>query len=372
MSPRAAVLRPFLASRAAVFAVAWISLVVAPITDTKLWRAFPTCPALDGWARWDSGWYAGIALRGYNYTPGTWSNVNFFPLYPWLTHLLSFPLQLLLPQPQAFYLTGMLLSLGTFWLALVGLWQLIQPQWGEEIAQKTLWLLAFFPFSLFFSAVYTESVFLALTVWTLVFARQQRWFLACLLASLAAVTRSVGGLIGLTLAVEYLHQRRLRPDRQILWFLVVPLPLIALMFWWNARFGEPLPFLKTYTTVWDKRPGLSRLIDVLNSVRNPHEDPVLRLQNAVYFAVIFAAIGLCLARMRQLGPALAGYAIVSALIVAATGFNGAGRYAAVLFPAFLALAMLLKNQRWFLTVMALQIPLCLWFTWDFAHAWRVN
>lgn len=365
MSSWRAAIAPFVATRIALFIFAWLSLVYSA-PDPKLWRAFPDALGLDGWARWDSGWYESIATEGYHYTPGIACNVNFFPLYSWLVGALTWPLDGVLPARQAFHLVGVLVSLGAFYVALAGLHRLVATQWGDKLAQRTLWLVALFPFSLFYSAVYTEGVFLMLSVWAFALAAERKWAWACLLASLAAVTRTVGALVAVGLAVTYLQQRRWRMDRDALWFLVTPLPLFALMYWFWQRFGEPLPFLKTYTTVWDKRPGIGRLIDVVNSVRSPHEVPGLRLQNGVYLVVVFGVIALSLAYWRRLGWGMAFYGAVSALLVALTGFNGAGRYMAVLFPAFIALAML-TEQRGYRIALTVQAPLLLWFTYDFAH-----
>ena len=364
-SPWRAAIVPFAATRVVLFVFAWVSLRFK-LPAPQFWQAFPNALYLDGWARWDSGWYESIANDGYRYTPGHACNVNFFPLYSWLVGLLDLPLQSAFAPRQAFHITGMVVSLATFYLALVGLHRLVTAQFGEKLALRTLWLVALFPFSLFYSAVYTEGVFLALSVWAFALGAERKWAWACVLASLAAVTRTVGCLVAMGLFVAYLQQRRWRLDRDFWWFLLTPLPLFGLLAWFWQRFGEPLPFLKLYTTVWDKRPGIGRLIDVVNSVRSPLEVPALRFQNGVYLVVVFGAIGLSLAYARRLGLGMALYAAVSALLVALTGFNGAGRYMAVLFPAFVGLA-LLTERRGYRAVVVGFAPLLLWFTYDFAH-----
>jgi len=354
---------PFIASRVVLFLFAWIALALSPPTRPG-WRAFPDLVAIDGWARWDSAWYESIANRGYEWIPGKECNVNFFPLYPWLVGALSWPLKAVTAPNRAFFIAGMAVSLAAFWLALAGLHRLAAPRFGDAAARRALWLAAVFPFSLFFSAVYTEGLYLALTVWAFAFAAEERWRDACILASLVAVTRTVGALVAVALFAEYLATRRLRPDRQLWWFFVTPLPVLALAGWFWARFGEPLPFLKTYTTVWDKRPGIGRLIDVLNSVRHATDPWPLRLQNAVYVAVVFGAIAVAWWQRRALGWGMTAYVWLSAWLVVFTGFNGAGRYMAVLFPVFIGLARI-EGRAPFRGLVAAQAPLALWFTWDF-------
>jgi hypothetical protein len=70
-----AVAAPYFFSRGLLFVTAWLALVLDPKMDSKTWHAFPTIPALDAWARWDSGWYASVALSGY-YSAGGPANVN--------------------------------------------------------------------------------------------------------------------------------------------------------------------------------------------------------------------------------------------------------------------------------------------------------
>lgn len=357
--------RAFVVSRLGLLLWGWLALTVQPQTAPGLWHAFADWPLLNGWSRQDSGWYASVALDGYYYAPGQPSNVNFFPLYSWLALGASLPLRWFMQPTQAFHLAGQLLSLGLFWLSLRGVWQLAAQRLGQEVANRTVWLVALFPFSLFFSAVYTESLFLALSVWAFVHAERGRWWQACLLAAGCAVTRSVGGLVGIGLALVWLQQRGWQRPASVLALGLVPLPLAGLMAWWHSRFGHPLPFLLTQTQVWDKRPGLSRLRDVVGSIRSAAEDPHIRLMNSLQLLCVLGVLVLVVWGRKRLGWGLTVYAIGSALLVALTGFNGSGRYMAVLFPAFVVLAQADKAQR---VLRAVFGALLLYVSWDFVHA----
>ena len=68
-----------------------------------------------------------------------------------------------------------------------------------------LLLVAFFPAALFFSAVYSESLFLLLSVGAVLAARQGRWAWAGALAALAALTRNSGVLLLVPLALLFLY-----------------------------------------------------------------------------------------------------------------------------------------------------------------------
>ena len=366
---------PWLSSRLVLFAFAWLGLAwLAPLENAEHWRKFPDLLALDGWARWDSGWYASVALDGYQWIPGQACNVNFFPLYAWSTLAFSLPLRVLMSPERAFYVAGMAWSLVLFYAALVGLARLGNATWGPQVTRRTLWLVAWFPFSLFYSAVYTESLFLALSVWTFVLARERRWWGAAALVGLAGLTRVTGALLGLALLVEFAAFARRdwrvwRTDGLAL--AISPLPILGLFLYFKLQFGEALLFLKTYTTVWDKRPGLSRLVDVLNSIRHDHDPLALRFQNLMYVLALFGALAAVVWARRQLTWGMQTLVIVSVMVVALTGFNAAGRYTAVLFPAFAAVAMLL-GERGFRPALAVSGAASLWFTWDFSHWMHVT
>src|SRR5450759_2545636 len=77
LSPWAGALTAYLAVAAVLWAIVATStrrLAEPPLPRGLGW--------LDGWVRYDSGWYHLIATSGYSYTPGKQSPVAFFPAYP--------------------------------------------------------------------------------------------------------------------------------------------------------------------------------------------------------------------------------------------------------------------------------------------------
>ena len=147
--------------------------------------------------RWDAIHYLSIAGHGYAAPPDT----AFFPLYPLLIHLGSW-----LTGSAA--LAAILISAGCFALALVLLHRLTELELGRPAADATVVLLAFAPLSFFFTAVYTESLFLALSVATIYAARREHWALAGGLGALAALTRVTGVLLVIPMAAVCLRRRR--------------------------------------------------------------------------------------------------------------------------------------------------------------------
>ncbi len=198
-------------------------------------------------ARWDSVWYLRIAHDGYFSRPSS----AFFPLYPLLIHLGA----AVFGSPL---IVGVLISIVALGLALYYLERLIRIDLGESTARTTILLLAFFPTAVFFSAVYTESLFLVLSVGAVYAARLDRWWLASFLGALAAASRPTGVLIVLPLIVLYFcgpgvglaptaikawARSRSRSSGSSLALVLVPLGLVAyLAYMWITNDAPLAPF----------------------------------------------------------------------------------------------------------------------------------
>ena len=178
------------------------------------YKGNPFGPAdLTGWVQnlveplrsWDGLWYTSIADQGY----GLFKEANpaYWPLYPWLMEGLS------RVTGMPFEVAGWLLSNIFFVVALGFVYALVRVDFPESIARITLWVLALFPMAVFFSAVYTESLFLMLAAGALYFARTRSWALAGILGLLAALSRSNGVMLLLPFAVLFIQQYGWSPRR---------------------------------------------------------------------------------------------------------------------------------------------------------------
>lgn len=138
---------------------------------------------LNPWTTYDSTWYLQIAASGYQE-----HTTAFFPLYPWLLRLPGNDLVTMAA-------TGVFISHFSLLVALWLVFKLTELEWSTQHAHATVWLLAFTPAAPFFGAVYTESLFIALLAGTFLAARRRHWWLAGLLAAIAALLRNPGFLI---------------------------------------------------------------------------------------------------------------------------------------------------------------------------------
>ena len=138
------------------------------------------------WNVYDTTIYTKIAETGYESDPGFLT--AFFPGYPLLIKLASvlvFGNTLL-----AAILVSNIAALIFFWY----LYRLVEADYGHITARRAVILSALFPSSFFLFMGYTEAPLLAFTVSALYYGRQQKWWLAGLLAGIAALITAARGV----------------------------------------------------------------------------------------------------------------------------------------------------------------------------------
>ena len=153
------------------------------------------------WERFDALWFLRIASSGYVNGDGS---AAFFPLYPLLTRWLAVVLG---GHPFA---AALVVSNASFFGALLVLYFLTRTELSEQAARRAVVYAAVFPTAFFFLAPYSESLFFLLAVTSIWAARRGRWTIAAVAGALAALTRNVGLLLAIPLAVEGYHQWRER------------------------------------------------------------------------------------------------------------------------------------------------------------------
>jgi len=367
----------FAVTRGSLFLLAYLSLAVLPLnTDPSVatpagapWRGFPENLWLDGWTRWDAGWYRHIATHGYvdqAVGPSGQRNLAFYPVYPLTMRLVS----LLGPSPLA---AGILVSNLAFLAALLLLHRMVSARFGTEAAGRCVVLLAVFPFSFYFSAVYSESLFLLLAVASLYLAERGRWGGASLCALLCGATRAPGVALAPALGLLYLDRirfdvRRVRPD--VLWLGLSVLGPFLFYAYLAVEFGDPwLAFTATRVAGWWQ--GGFSLKPVERAVRSMRSLENLRTGQfpVVYnLNLLAAAVGLItlVAVFRRQPLAWSTFAL---LIVAAGVLQpgGWGRYVLPAFPLFLAWAIGLESRWAFAGAVALSTLLLALLTILYTH-----
>jgi hypothetical protein len=191
------VLPIFLSTRTAALLAGLLAVALFGFRDGNApWRVYQH-ELLNLPARWDTGWYIGIATEGYRWQPSRASvqqNIAFFPAYPMLMRYGA----LFLAREVMW--TGVLISWAAFFGALVYLYRFTRERFDDERARATVALIACYPFALFFSTAYTEALFLLTLVGACYhFERDELWK-AGAWGLLAGLTRPNGCLLSVVLA----------------------------------------------------------------------------------------------------------------------------------------------------------------------------
>ncbi|HEY5756836.1 MAG TPA: hypothetical protein VIU34_13485, partial [Steroidobacter sp.] len=185
--------------------------------------------------------------------------------------------------------------------------------------------------------------------------------------------------------LEYLRQHdwRIGPARRatacIAILLIAP-AVIASYYEWG--YGNPLEFLHARQVGWNRASGIAGYVRDWNYFFEApifpcsglagcvkEFAPTRTLLGALYLAMLPASIVLTIRAARTLGVAPTAWALISIALSLPNGFDGVGRFTAVLFPVFVSMAMLLRNRALFVTVCVASMPFLLLFFAQFAR-WR--
>ena len=380
----------------------------------RLTHPFGTWPLenlLDGLlsplARWDAIWLLEISQEGYtggdepidfgrplNEGIPAESRAAYFPLYPLAIRALAGFTE----SPGASLIAAYVVSLLAFLGALYLLYRLVDLELGPDIARVTVLLLAVSPWTLYFSAPYSESLFLLASVGAFYAARTDRWAWAGALGAAAALTRNTGIVLLLPLALLYLYRPgggglagvrrglarlrptvRVRPDAAFL--LLIPLGLVLVCIHMARVFDDPLAWRSAVETENFGREPVGPIVGLIRAVESAWlgisdlatgaGDPGVLQQNTLALVVLAGAVAATVWLFRNLHPAYGAYVIV-ALVPAIsapernTPLLSFPRYATVVFPLFMCLATLCVRHRATEPVIACSAVLAGLFTAQFA------
>jgi hypothetical protein len=322
------------------------------------------------WARWDSGYYLAIARSGYSAEGGT---STYYPLYPLLLRGVA------LTTAQNDVAMGTILSVTLTAAALTVLYHTLLPDHDRRIAGTAVGLLALFPMSLFLFAIYTESLFLLLSGLAYFLARRHRWGWAGLVCFLAGASRYNGFLVAGIPAVELLIQRGIGrkslmqaamlcltgllgfASYQAYQWIVFDDPLLS----FHVQGGLQGRFVTwPWVSLWDT-------IQLAVFGKGVEGNWFWRLVGWEELAFTGLFILLAILAWGMLRRSLALYLSLSLLMYTAShGPSGMGlmsmpRYVLPLFPGFIVMALLLRDQRWRWLALVGSGILLIWYTFWF-------
>lgn len=351
------VLIDFVATRAAIIVIAELAAVIIgqrPGTHVQESRNL----LLTVWGRWDAVHYIDIAVGGYHGT-----DMAFFPLFPFLIRVVG-------SLAGSHLIAGLLISNASFFFGLLYLYKLLEHEYDRSVARRAIFYVSIFPTAVFFSAVYTESLFFMLTVVSFYYMRAHRWWLAGIVGFFAALTRVEGVLLLVPFAIEWYAQYKsdlMRGWANLVASAFIPLGLATYMaFLWVLR-ADPLYFSHVQIH-WNRHlaPPWVSVINAFGKIAHAQTGIVVANQS-LEIAFTFLMVAVLLGGLHRLRPSYIAYMALSILIPMSTSsLMSMPRFALVLFPMFAIMARWGERPWVNNVILAFSLPLLGLFTVLFA------
>lgn len=302
---------------------------------------------LSPWSNFDGVYYLLIAANGYTV------NAGFFPLLPLSLNLATsiFGQSAAgLPFAPIQYSTALLLVSVYFLIAIIVMYKLLRIDYKDKVSLWSIIFMLLFPTSFFFASIYSESLFLLLTVCSFYFARKRRWVLASICGSLLTATRFVGIAIIPALIYEFIQQEKTLIKTKALVLTLTFLGILTYM-WFNLqKWGNAFYFIQAQGNLQNNRSvdsfilpfqTLFRYFKIITSVSPSLYEWWVALFEFSFF--VFVLVILYIAWKKKVRFSYILFGLLCLFIPSLTGtLSGIPRYVLIIFPIFITMA-LIKN-----------------------------
>ena len=380
-----AVLPIWAASRIGVLVVGFLAVGTYGFLDNTVPFRLYENEILNLPARYDAGWYLNIAAYGYRWDPAAsgQQNIAFMPALPML---MRFGGRLLGGQP--IWAGQLIVFIASLW-GFVYVYRLARSALGSsEQGTTAVALLAAYPFALFYSAVYTESIFLLCAAGAFYHVMRREYWKTAAFSLLCGFVRPNGFLLAVPVALvafwpalveawsrpaEGLASRLVRAVRKaapaILAAAAAVVGVLAFSAFIYALTGRPLAWLEAHAA-WGRTFGAWVSKGPFQELQGgglygyTHSQPI--------DAVNFGAALVCLASIwpvtRRFGVPYGVFIAINLIPPLTTGgLLSIGRVTAAMFPMFiwLAAAVPARQRAAWLTAFAMLQGwgAALFFTW---------
>jgi len=318
----------FVVTRVALFFTVLAAVTLFPPAQCSVCRSASTNGFLSALANWDGAAYLEIARRGYQQLDASYA--AYFPLYPLLMSVGG-----IVGSTEAYVVAGLVVS-NTACLAAAALLARLSDEAGHSgLATATTYLLIF-PTTIFLSALYADSLFIALAIASALAARRSRWWASGALAAGATLARPFGMLAIVPLAVALWTRRGALRFRDVVPLALGPVAFAAWVAYLYGMTGDPLAIIHGYTSGFTPRQPLQAFTDLL--------DPTVYGFPWLVAGLFALFVALTLLAWRAASGGLAAYATAMMLVIGGAGsLTSSMRYELSVYPAFISLASITRR-----------------------------
>ncbi len=320
----------------------------------------------------DAVHYLSIAAKGYTV------NSVFFPLFP-----LSISIATLLFNAQSFSVTQYFFAnflIGIYFLsALIIFYKLLKLDYKENITFNSILFLLIFPTSFFFASIYSESLFLLLSLLSFYFARRKKWLISSLFAGLLSSTRLVGIAMLPALVYEYFRYEKNKTITKLLAILIAPLGLISYIFYNFQKWGNPFYFIKAQENFQNNRSvnsiilptqTLFRYFKILTGISPKIYEWWVAFFELSFF--IFAIYLIYAAWRKKVRVSYLLFGLLCLIVPVLTGtLSAVPRYILTIFPIYITLA-LIQNKNFKIIYCTISIILLFIFFMLFSKGYFIS
>lgn len=295
------------------------------------------------WANFDGLHYLSIAKDGYFQY-----EYAFFPLFPIIIrHIEKFF--------RINYLESSIIIVAISLLAtLLLLYKLSLLDINKRNARWVIFLFLAFPTSFFLTAIYSESLFLALSIGSFYAARKEKWVIAGILGGFASATRFVGILLFPALIIECFYQTKEKKNyleklkllvKNAWGILLVPVGFVWYMLYLHNLIGDAFAFVHSQFAFGANRSSgeiillpqvFFRYIKILYTIPPTNYDFWIAIFELIFFLLFLLYF---LKRLKIIRPSYLFYSFFVVFVPTLSGtLSSEPRYILAAFPFFISLS----------------------------------
>ncbi|MDQ2084836.1 hypothetical protein RBH29_00100 [Herbivorax sp. ANBcel31] len=309
------------------------------------------------WVKWDSSNYIFLAENWYVNEGEPRLYIAFYPLYPLLMRILTFVIKDSL-------LAGVIVSNTCIAFASYYLYKLVNLDFDDKTSFAAVKYMLIFPFSFYFGIVFTESLFIMLSIIFFYHLRKHNWALAGIFGFLSATTKNQGIILFAPAVVEIIislelpniryifsHKKRVFTNflKRFVWTLFIPMGFGTYLCLNKVVTGSWFKFLEYQSENWNNE--LAFIVDTLKyhfryleTWDSQMYKITIWLPQLVFLFIIVVLMLYGLKKLR--GSYLLYTYIYTIIIYSSTWLISGSRYVLCLFPLFILTALVSQKNKY--------------------------